>query len=595
MNRSLSYELPFKSVSRNRSVASLSMFFMIGSGLAEGLSFGMIVPLLQSLGDEGEPNRLTSLVQTGLDILGLPFTLQMLLGIFAGLVILKFAFQAAQLYSTRLLSSSVTRQLRNEAFEAVMTAPLSFSRQRKAGDDMATIFTSTMSAGSSIESFFVVLSACGFCAAYLILNMVISVELTLMAIGLILISALLIRPRLKRGYRFGMEQKVATDDMTSFLLDYLSGIKTIKAFALERTLSEKYRGITKHFQGTALNIQKNRIVADLFMEPFVTLASIAIAVYAVTILEMPLILLVTFFLIIVRMIPQLKLISTNWLQFINQLPHFERIEETVAAARVSKIKEGDLPVSSLTDRVKLDGVTYFHHGANVASVEDVVLDIPRNKVLALVGESGAGKTTLVDLIIGHHHPTAGRILIDDVDLADIKRSSWSALVAVVDQEAHLFNASIAENIRFGKLGASDGDIRAAARMAHADTFIRDMPESYETIVGDRGARLSGGQRQRIALARALVRNPEILVLDEATSALDSESERLVQEAIKEVSASKTVIVIAHRLSTVTRADKIVVMDKGRIVAEGTHAELSESNDIYKNYVRLQFTDATATE
>lgn len=576
-----------------RGLAILNISLLILTGVTEGVGLGMIVPLLDSLSEQSTPNTLSRLAAQAFEFLGLNFDVVTVMIFFVCAMLLRFCLQATQMYISRLMSSSITRDLRDAAFDGLMQAPLSFHQRRSSGDTVATIFTSSQSAGGSIESLFIVLSAMMFCLVYLILNLTISATLTGVAIALIVVSGFLIRPRVRIGFSIGQRQKELTDSLTSFLVDKLGGIKTIKAYALERILNSRFNRLTSDFQKTALGIQKNRIIADAFLEPLVMIMAVALTAYAVTYLDMPIILLATFFLVLVRMVPQMKLINGGWLEFVNQLPHFSRVEEIIRDARSKRLPDGEQALESFHGEIVLDGVSYTHAGADVASMKNINLTISPRTTTAIVGESGAGKTTLVDMIIGHYVPTAGTISVNGADLKSIRRADWRQVVSVVDQEAHLFNATLGENIRFGNWDASDDDIRTAASLAHADTFIDALPEGYETIVGDRGARFSGGQRQRIALARALVRNPSVLVLDEATSALDSESERLIQEALKSATKDKTVIVIAHRLSTVLDADKIIVMDNGEIVGEGTHEELSKSNPIYENYVRLQFSENDA--
>jgi ATP-binding cassette subfamily B protein/subfamily B ATP-binding cassette protein MsbA len=221
------------------------------------------------------------------------------------------------------------------------------------------------------------------------------------------------------------------------------------------------------------------------------------------------------------------------------------------------------------------------------ALSEINFTLPKGQMLALVGPSGAGKSSIADLITGLYAPTGGRILIDDTPLDQLELASWQQRLGVVSQDTFLFNASIASNIAFGSPGATPAQIEAACQAAQAAGFIEDLPQGYETLVGERGYRLSGGQRQRLSLARAILRDPELLILDEATSALDTQSERLVQEAIERFERNHTVLVIAHRLSTIVRADQIVVMAAGRIVQRGTHAELLSQGGPYQSLWQQQ--------
>jgi len=238
------------------------------------------------------------------------------------------------------------------------------------------------------------------------------------------------------------------------------------------------------------------------------------------------------------------------------------------------------------DSVRFEGVS-FEYRPGMPVLHDVSFEIPRGRTVALVGPSGGGKSTLCDLLLRFYEPTKGRITVDGRDLRSFRRASFLDRSAVVTQEPFLFHASIGENIRQGRSGSTPADVEAAARAAQIHDHVASLPQGYDTEVGERGARLSGGQRQRITIARALVRDPDLLVLDEATASLDTESERGVQEALDRLREGRTTLVVAHRLSTVRRAARIVVVDRGRVVEQGTHEELLAAGGLYARLCALQ--------
>jgi ATP-binding cassette subfamily B protein len=237
----------------------------------------------------------------------------------------------------------------------------------------------------------------------------------------------------------------------------------------------------------------------------------------------------------------------------------------------------------------------FHYPSrpDTAALDQLSLDIEAGETVAIVGPSGAGKSTVFQLLLRFHDPQAGRILLDGVDIAAVDPLELRARIGLVPQETVLFGASARENIRYGRPGASDAEIEAAAQAAEADAFLRELPQGYDSFLGERGTRLSGGQRQRIAIARAILKDPPVLLLDEATSALDTESERLVQAAVERLMVSRTTLIIAHRLSTVLKADRIIVLDRGRIVATGRHEDLLVTSPLYARLAQAQFGDAAA--
>jgi subfamily B ATP-binding cassette protein MsbA len=245
------------------------------------------------------------------------------------------------------------------------------------------------------------------------------------------------------------------------------------------------------------------------------------------------------------------------------------------------------PFSGFRQRIAFEKVG-FHYNEGEAVLENISFEVAPGQIVALVGPSGAGKTTLVDLVARFYDPTEGRITIDGVDLRDIQAKSYRANLGIVTQDTVLFHDTVRGNIAYARPDVSPQAVDAAANAANATEFIKRLPEQYDTVLGERGTRLSGGQRQRIAIARAILRDPPILIFDEATSALDTESERLVQDAIEHLLQGRTVFVIAHRLSTIRHADLILVMDRGRIVERGTHDELIAQGGLYRKLHRLQF-------
>jgi subfamily B ATP-binding cassette protein MsbA len=259
------------------------------------------------------------------------------------------------------------------------------------------------------------------------------------------------------------------------------------------------------------------------------------------------------------------------------------------SAEVDRPGEGE---ASFEREIAFDRVT-FRYGGGEPVLSDVSFTIPKGTVVALVGPSGAGKTTLADLLPRFHDPTSGEIRLDDTPLTRLKRRSLRALMGVVSQDTVLLNNTVFANIAYGSPGATRERVEAAAEAANATGFIRHLPQGFDTVLGERGTRLSGGQRQRIAIARALLRDPPILILDEATSALDTESERLVQQAIDRLMRERTVLVIAHRLATVRDADEIVVLDDGRVVQRGPHDELYRAGGLYRRLHDLQFREDDA--
>lgn len=367
------------------------------------------------------------------------------------------------------------------------------------------------------------------------------------------------------------------------LNEFITGIKPIKIFLAQREWQSKYM---KAVDGALFSHFRSMMV-KLFPEPLVKfLFFMAIAVTGLLlshkesneiIAMLPM--LGAFVLVVNRFLPTIDAIGGAMMSLASALPD-ARIVYNLLNENAVPVPEGQQELLSFKNSISFQQVSFQYPSSEGLILNQVSFNIEKEKITAIVGPSGSGKTTLVGLLLKLYSPGSGRITIDGVDIAGVSTASYLSKIGYIGQETFLFNASIRENIRFGMDNCSLEMIEEAAKLAHAHGFIMETPQGYDTMVGDAGVKLSGGQRQRIAIARAILRKPAILVLDEATSSLDNISEKMVQDAIIHIAQNTTVVVIAHRLTTVQNADKIVIMDKGRIIEQGTHEELLRNKDLY---------------
>lgn len=298
-------------------------------------------------------------------------------------------------------------------------------------------------------------------------------------------------------------------------------------------------------------------------------------------------LLLTFVVMLYRTNARVQNFLMGLSSFASQWGQLLKIEYIMSDADKEFVSDEGMEFPSLQREIEFRDVILRYEGRREEAIQKIRLTLYKGETVALVGPSGAGKSSLLDLLLQLYNPTAGAILVDGIDLRQFRMSSWREKIGMVSQDTFIFNETIEENIRFGKLDATTEEVIAAAKMADADRFIQFLPDGYQTVLGERGFRLSGGQRQRIALARALIRDPEILILDEATSSLDSHSERLIQKTLRQFYGKKTILVVAHRLSTIFHSDKILFLDKGCLKEMGTHAELLALNGGYAHLWELQ--------
>jgi subfamily B ATP-binding cassette protein MsbA len=382
----------------------------------------------------------------------------------------------------------------------------------------------------------------------------------------------------------------ASGQFTSTAIEFINGIRTVHSFATQDFERQRYSQSSSNLVGASTKVIVLSALVKPLAEGLATTILVGMIIVAFTGLithqALQVSSLLTFFFLLFRLVPIIQELNGS-AGFMSTLQGAtDNIKELLRSDDKEYFENGKKPFTALKRAIDFVDVDFGYDAENLV-LHNITLTLERGQTTALVGSSGAGKSTLADLIPRFYDPTGGKVLIDGVDLREFEINSLRRKMAVVSQDTFIFNTSVRNNIAYGTEGATEEAIIEAARLANALDFIQEMPEGFNTQLGDRGVRLSGGQRQRLAIARALLRNPEILILDEATSALDAVSERLIQESLENLSVGRTVIAIAHRLSTIVRADKVVVLEQGQIVEQGNYQELLEQRGKLWKYHQMQ--------
>ncbi|HWK73963.1 MAG TPA: ABC transporter transmembrane domain-containing protein [Povalibacter sp.] len=508
-------------------------------------------------------------------------------------------FAALRFYLVTWLGERVVADLRSDIYRRVMRMDPTFFEVTRTGEVLSRLTTDTtlVQSISGVNLSITLRSAIQLFGA-LALLVVTSPSLTAM---ILLLIPLVVVPLIMVGRKLRTLSRLAQDriaDTSGLAGETLNAIQTVQAFTLESLHSKRYDQAVESSFDTAVKRTKVRALLTAFgtMTVFGGITFVLWqGAHRVLAHEMTPGELSQFLIYAVYVGTAAAALSEMWGEVQRAAGAMERLVELKNATPT--IVAPDNPQTFPTPsrgQIRFEHVTFrYPSRQDTQALDNFTLDIRPGENIAFVGPSGAGKSTTFQLLLRFYDPADGRVLIDGVDIARAAPEDVRQRIGLVPQETMLFGASARENIRYGRPTATDAEIEAAARAAGADAFIRELPEGYDTFLGERGARLSGGQRQRIAIARALLKDPPILLLDEATSSLDAESERYVQQALERLMQHRTTIIIAHRLATILKADRIVVMDHGRIVAIGTHAQLLETNPLYARLAALQFTDLAA--
>lgn len=490
------------------------------------------------------------------------------------------------------LQEYVTRDLRNAVYRHLAHLPLGYFTQMKAGQILSRVINDTFETRliltqivtQSLQSFSLVV-------VYIAILFSISWKLTLLALVILPILAVALQPMLKKLRKGNLRRGNVHGEMTSVLQETIAGIRIVKSFGTEAYEEKRFGEGSNKYARSSVRLTRLSLLAAPVTEIVGTVIAVLVlwlgAREVLVAGSMTGATLLAFLTLVLRLLQPLKQLSAMRATAQSSLASAERLFEILDSPAEFQRDGGTRDRASFDRDIRFDKVSFAYDGNPVLS--NIDLHVPKGDVVALVGPSGAGKSTLVDLIPRFYEPASGRILLDGVDTREIRLPALRALTGIVSQETVLFNDTARNNIAYGAPDKyTQEQIEAAAKAGNAHDFIMELPQGYDTVLGERGTRLSGGQRQRLAIARALLSDPPILILDEATSALDTESERLVQEAVDRLLQGRTVFVIAHRLSTISHADQIIFLDRGEIVERGTHSELLAKRGAYYRLYSMQF-------
>ncbi len=579
--------------------------------LFNSLTFMLIIPILNTMFDDGfSPEYVEKLppVELNQEYLTTLFNytyshlfdtydrqnVLLLLAIVAIIIsFLSNLFRYLGSWTIENMRTRTLQKMRNEMFSRVMDMNVSYFSDQRKGDIISKItsdvgvvqFCITNTLQVSFREPFLIIG-------YIVMMVAISWELAIFSVLFLPLVALLIGNIVKRLRHPARTNQKRMGEMVSTLDESLSGIKVIKSYNATEYIKQKYYDISADLARLTLSMARRQQLASPMSE-FLGITAVGVILVFGGALVSRGALDPGGFIAFVAIFSQ---ITRPVRSFIDQ---FANINQGIAAGeRIFSIIDTKPEIEDKPDARELKGLkdkiefrhVHFSYDGTREVIDDISFEIRRGQTVALVGPSGGGKSTLSELLPRFYDPTSGEILIDGISLRDYTQDSVRAHMSVVAQDTVLFNDTIEGNIAMGRPSATHEEIVEAAKVANADSFIRECPEGYGTNIGDRGVKLSGGQRQRLSIARAVLKNPDILILDEATSALDTESEKLVQDALNNLLKGRTSVVIAHRLSTIHNADRIIVVDHGRIAEQGTHAELMARNGIYAKLIEMQSFD-----
>ena len=511
--------------------------------------------------------------------------------IFVSLLSNLFRYMGA--WTVENMRTRTLQRMRNEMFSKVVDMNVGYFSDQRKGDIISKItsdvgvvqfcITNTLQVAFR-EPFLII--------GYTVMMVAISWELALFSVLFLPVVALIIGSIVKRLRHPARTSQQRMGELVSTLDESLSGIKVIKSYNATGYVKQKFYDLSEDLARLTLSMARRQQLASPMSE-FLGISAVGVILVFGGSLVFKDALSPEGFIAFIAMFSQItRPVRTFIDQFsnINQgIAAGERIFSIIDAQSEIQDKPGAIELDGLKDKIEFRDIHFSYDGSREV-IEGISFEIKRGETVALVGPSGGGKSTLSELIPRFYDVKAGDILIDGVSVRDYTQDSLRAHMSIVAQDTVLFNDTIEGNIAMGKAGATHDEIVEAARIANADCFIQEAPEGYQTNIGDRGVKLSGGQRQRLSIARAVLKNPEILILDEATSALDTESEKLVQDALNKLLVGRTSVVIAHRLSTIHNADKIIVVDHGRVAEQGTHTELLAKGGIYAKLIELQSFD-----
>jgi ABC-type multidrug transport system fused ATPase/permease subunit len=572
------------------------------ASLLDGFTLVMLVPLLKHLfGTAGNLRAGSTQLEALIDRLVDPLVAGLTPGQAAGrlvvLLVVGLVLKNTLSYASTQLSvrtqEGLVRDLRTRLFGHLLTLELGFFQRTRAGQLISGIITEVdqtkTAISASLLSFFQNLVVV---AVTLFILSQISLRLTLLTLAFVPFLLLGLQSLLRRLRAHARARAHERGEITATVSERLGAIRLIRSYGEEARETAHFGGQADRYRKRVIRTQRfsslTSPVTEVFSGFLVILIIWAGTKPALVGLAAPLApeAIIVFLMAALKLTSPLKTIASFPATMAVTMASAERVFEFLDQPSTEVDRPGD-EVARFEREIAFDRVS-FRYGDGDLVLRDVSFSLGKGRIVALVGPSGAGKTTIADLVPRFHDPTMGQVLMDGVPLTRIGRRSLRALMGVVSQDTVLLNDTVHGNIAYGSPGATAQQVEAAAEAANAAAFIAELPQGYDTMLGERGTRLSGGQRQRIAIARALLRDPPILILDEATSALDTESERLVQQAIERLMRERTVLVIAHRLATVRDADEIVVLDAGRVVQRGSHEELLRAGGLYRRLYDLQF-------